>query len=446
MSADPGEHLIPAIVLSVVCLLLYAWFSAAESAFQHLNERQLGRLASTNRKAKKAVRHLEREPRLLSTLAWMLLLSCFLSGAFLSYSLTPILGHAFSFLPISPSLHRILALIAIAVGLAVVFLILGNLIPRKIAAAKPESAAVMASGFINLFAVLFRPVTFVCTAIANGFVRAIGLNPHASDTPATEEKILMMVDESGQSGSIEVSEQDMIANVFDFNDTNVREIMTHRTDLVAIEDTAFVQDVVNLALREGYSRIPVYHEDLDNLLGIVYVKDLLRYVGRSISQNLRVSAVMRPAFFVPDSLPASRLFHQMTERRIQAAILVDEYGGTRGMVTMEDILESIVGNIQDEYDHEEEEIRKINANTYLVSGTAPVEDVGKAVGVTLPEGDYDTIAGMVVAMLGNLVQEEAYPQVRVGPLLFTVEQVEEQRITHLLVEKDLPAPPENPQE
>ena len=266
MSADPGEHLIPAILVSVVCLLLYACFSAAESAFQHLNERQLHRLAATNRKAKKAVSHLEREPRLISTLAWVLLLTCFFSGAFLSYSLTPILGHAFGFLPIPPALNRILALIVIAVGLALVFLTVGNLIPRKIAAAKPESSAVAVSGFVNLFAVLFRPVTFLCTAMANGLVRAVGLNPHASDTPATEEKILMMVDESGESGSIEVSEKDMIANVFDFNDTNVREIMTHRTDLVAVEDTASLRDVVALAVREGYSRIPVYHEDLDNLL------------------------------------------------------------------------------------------------------------------------------------------------------------------------------------
>lgn len=438
MSADPGEHLIPAILLACACLFLYAWFSAAESAFQHLNERQLHRLAVTNRKAKKAVRHLEREPRLLSTLAWMLLMTCFFSGAFLSYSLTPLLGNAFGFLPIAPALHRMLALIVIAIGLSLIFLTVGNLIPRKIAAAKPESAAVAVSGFVNLFAVLFRPVTFLCTAVANGFVRAIGLNPHASDTPATEEKILMMVDESGESGSIEVSEKDMIANVFDFNDTNVREIMTHRTDIVAVEDTATLQEVVALAVREGYSRIPVYHEDLDNLLGIVYVKDLLRYFGRSVIPNLRVTAVMRPAFFVPDSLPASQLFHQMTERRVQAAILVDEYGGTRGMVTMEDILESIVGNIQDEYDHEEEEIREINENTFLVSGITPVEDVSRRLGVELPEGDYDTIAGLVVGMLGNLPQEQECPQVRVGPLLFTVELVEEQRITRLLVEKDPP--------
>lgn len=441
MSAEPGEHLILSIVIAAICLLLYACFSAADSAFFHLNERQLRRLAATNPKAKKAVRHLEREPRLFSTLAWMRLLSGFLSAAFLGYSLTPLLGSALAFLRLPPPGVRIVALILILLGVALLFLVIGNLIPRKIAAAKPESSAISLSGIVNGFAVLSRPVTFISTAIANGFVRAIGLNPHASDTPATEEKILMMVDESGESGSIEASEKDMIANVFDFNDTNVREIMTHRTDLAAVEDTASLQDVVNLAVREGYSRIPVYHEDLDNLLGIVYVKDLLRYVGRSISRNLRVSAVMRPAFFVPDSLPASQLFHQMTERRVQAAILVDEYGGTRGMVTMEDILESIVGNIQDEYDHEEEDIREVNAHTFFVNGSAPVEDVSRKLGVELPEGDYDTIAGLVVGMLGNLPQEEECPRVQVGPLTFTVEQVEEQRITRLLVEKELPEEP-----
>ena len=434
MSPEPGEHLVFAIVLSVVCLFLHGWFCAAGSAFQHANERQLRRLSQGNLRAQKAIRHMERQPRLLSTLAWMTLLASFLSAGFLSWSVAPALGSALSFLPFSTAVDNGIAVALIVLGLAFVFLVVGNLIPRKIAAAKPEISAMRTAGLVNLFAVLFRPVTALASLLSNGLVKGMGLNPHASDQPATEEEILMMVDESGESGSIEASEKDMIAKIFDFNDTNVREIMTHRTDLVAVEDTESVQDVVDLAVREGYSRIPVYHEDLDNLLGIVYVKDLLRYVGRSISRSLRVSAVMRPAFFVPDSLPASQLFHQMTERRIQAAILVDEYGGTRGMVTMEDILESIVGNIQDEYDHEEEEIRPVNDRTFLVDGSVPVDEVNRRLKIALPEGDYDTIAGLVAGMLGNIPEEDECPSVQIGALTITVEQVEEQRITRLRVE------------
>lgn len=435
MIAESSEGLALSLGLSVICLFLYGWFSAAQSAFNHANERQLRRLAHQNHKAQKAVRHLEQQPRLWATLSWVKLLAALFPAAGLTWSLAPPLGRALSFLPLPPADRQGIAAGLIVLGQGVVFLLVGSLIPRKIAAARPEVSALRTAGLVNWFAVLARPVTWSASLLANGTVRAMGMNPHASDDPATEEEIRMMVDESGQSGSIDAAEQDMIANIFEFNDTVAREIMTHRTDLIAVEDTDSVQAVVELAVREGYSRIPVYHEDLDDMLGIVYVKDLLRYVGRPISRNLRASTVMRPAFFVPDSLPASELFQQMTARRVQAAILVDEYGGTRGMVTMEDILESIVGNIQDEYDHEEEAIRAINDHTFLVDGSAPADEVSRRLGVALPQGDYDTIAGLVTQALGSIPREEECPSVTVGNLTLTVEQVEESRITRLLVEK-----------
>ena len=181
----------------------------------------------------------------------------------------------------------------------------------------------------------------------------------------------MMVDVGEQKGVIQNSAKDMIANIFEFDDTTVTEIMTHRTDMTAVEDTSSISEAVNLSIENGYSRIPVYHEDLDDIVGIVYVKDLLKYVCSQMPEETKLTDVMRGASFIPETKRCSELFAEMTASKTQMAIIVDEYGGTEGLVTMEDLVEAIVGNIQDEYDNEEEEIHKVNDNTFTVDGTAP---------------------------------------------------------------------------
>ena len=196
-----------------------------------------------------------------------------------------------------------------------------------------------------------------------------------------------------------------------------------------------------MAIEEGYSRIPLYHEDLDTILGIIYVKDLLKYVGKQCNEEVKLSEIMRPAYFVPESKLCTELFQEMTEHKIQFAVIVDEYGGTEGIVTLEDLLESIVGNIQDEYDDEEEEIHQVNDHTYTVDGSTSIDDISDLVGIDLPEGDYDTIAGLIVEMLGRIPKPTEHPTVQIENLIFTVQQVEENRIARILIEKVLPPKP-----
>jgi putative hemolysin len=220
--------------------------------------------------------------------------------------------------------------------------------------------------------------------------------------------------------------------------------MTHRTDVAAVEDTNSIQNVVQLAIEEGYSRIPVYQEDLDTILGVVYVKDLLKYVGSQVNKEMKITDIMRPAYFVPETKHCSELFAEMTERKTQIAIIVDEYGGTEGIITMEDLLEAIVGNIQDEYDHEEQEIFKVSENTFTVDGSTAIDEISSLVGIDLPEGDYDTIAGFVVEMLGRIPKPGEHPSISFENLDITVEDVEDRRITKLLIIKNVI--PEQPQE
>ena len=207
-----------------------------------------------------------------------------------------------------------------------------------------------------------------------------------------------------------------------------------------MEDTATVAEVVELSLKEGHSRIPVYHEDLDTIIGIIYVKDLLKYVGTS-AKDVEITKLMRPAYYIPESKACSDLFTEMTERKLTIAIIVDEYGGTEGLITMEDLLESIVGNIQDEFDHEEEEIHRVSENSFTVEGITPIDEIEDLTGIKLPEGDYDTIAGLMIERLGKIPSEGEHPTVDVGRLHLTVQAVEERRISRILIEKE-PLPPE----
>ena len=249
----------------------------------------------------------------------------------------------------------------------------------------------------------------------------------------------MMVDVGEEKGVIEESQKEMINNIFDFDDISIEEIMTHRTDIVAAEVTDTVNTVVQMAVGEGLSRIPVYEDDLDNIVGIVYVKDLLPLVGKKVPENSTVKQYMREAFFVPDSKKCGSLFTEMTEKHIQMAIVVDEYGGTAGLATMEDLIESILGNIQDEYDNEDEDIEQVSENIFTIDGTTDIEEVSEMLGRDIPEGDYDTLGGMIMYYLGRIPSPDEKTTVEVANILFTVESLDERRIDKVRAEL-LPIP------
>ena len=251
---------------------------------------------------------------------------------------------------------------------------------------------------------------------------------------STEEEIKQLVDED--EGELEVSTRELINNIFDFDDTNAGDIMTHRTDIVAVEDTGTLRDVVDAAIEEGCSRIPVFHEDLDNILGIIYVKDLLKFIGTQIAKDESLKDYIREPLFVPETIPCGKLFARMTETRIQLAIVVDEYGGTAGLVTLEDILEELVGDIEDEYDEEEESIRQLDENTFIFEGITDIEDAEEVLGVVFPEGDYDTLAGFVISRLGFVPSgSDKNAQVEFDNIVFTVLKVEERRIEEIKAER-----------
>lgn len=256
---------------------------------------------------------------------------------------------------------------------------------------------------------------------------------------STEEEIKQLVEGDEQVGELEKNQREMINNIFEFDDLNAGDIMTHRTDIDAVEIGDSIAEVTKVAIENGRSRIPVYKENLDDICGIVYVKDLLKFVGTKISSDEKLADYVRKPLFVPETIPCGKLFAQMTETRIMLAIVVDEYGGTAGLVTMEDVLESIVGNIRDEYDDEEENlVTKIDDKTFTFDGVTDIDEVEKVLDVKLPDGDYDTLAGFVINLLGFLPtgSEEENAVATYENLTFTVLEVEDRRIEKIRVEKN----------
>lgn len=326
-------------------------------------------------------------------------------------------------------------LVAAAIAFAGVLLLysLGDMLPgRFIRGNRAERAAEVLAPAAAFLKGLMFPVTALSGLVSGCIAGLIGADGRPGEEAVTEEEILMMVDAGNETGAIESSEKEMINNVFEFHDMTVSDVMTHRTDMVAVSAEAEITEVVYAAMNSGFSRIPVYRESTDHIEGIIYVKDLLCLIGTGSAGSASVKDFLREAEFVPESCMCGELFHKMTAGHFQMAVAVDEYGGTAGIVTMEDLVEAIVGSIQDEYDNETEDISRISEDTYAINGSADPGDVMEILGCPLPEdSDYDTMSGFVTDLLGAIPEDGETPRVQYKNILFTVLLAEDMCIVRL---------------
>ncbi len=324
--------------------------------------------------------------------------------------------------------YGVITLIAGILSSGAILYLLGFLLPKRLAEQRPDKFAFFCIAPLQLIRGIFFPLTWLLCAVANGVARLFGSSVE-EEADATEEEIRMMVDAGNEKGVIEESQKDMINNIFEFDDRTVEEVMTHRTEIIAVPKEATVDEVVSAAIDEGFSRIPVYEDDIDNIVGVLYAKDLLRLVGSDPTAVFQMADFIRTVLYVPESNRCRELFKEFTEKKIHLAVVVDEYGGTAGIVTMEDLLEAIVGNIQDEYDDEEIEIQQMEENVYLIDGGTDLEEVAEELGLKLTENeDYDTLGGLITDILGRIPDKGETPTVTCQNVDFTVLEVEDRRI------------------
>ena len=327
----------------------------------------------------------------------------------------------------------ILAWLTVGLSIFVITAVFGRFLPERLSFLEPENVLAKYSGFFTGIYAVMSPLALLCSGISHGIAGIFGKGSGTDAKSKTEEKILMMVDEGEENGSIEENTKSMIENVFDFDDTTVGEIMTHRKDIVAVEDDAKIKELTKIAIKSGCSRIPVYHEDIDNIIGIIYVKDLLKFVSTNTPSEAISKDMIRKAVFVPESKRCSEMFEYMTKNKIQIAVVVDEFGGTGGIITMEDLIESILGNIQDEYDNEEEDIKKLAENSFKVDGATSLDEIGELTGIDFEDEEDDTIAGVMLDRLGYIPKNSEHPSIEIGDTKFTVLEVENRRISKILV-------------
>lgn len=327
--------------------------------------------------------------------------------------------------------------IVLAGASALLALLLFHGLVNGIGRKKAESVAAKLAGYVRVLTGLLTPLW----AIYSGVERAVGgtwVKPDA----VTEEDIIQMVEEGNETGVIEESQREMINNIFEFDDIVVSDVMTHRTEIVAVEVEEPISSVIHTVIQEGYSRMPVYQGNIDNIVGILMAKDLLCLAGQDNLEHYHIRHFMREVVFVPETAKCKHVLQEMALKKSQLAVVVDEYGGTAGIVSMEDILEEIVGNIQDEYDEEEIEMRKVSDAVYIIKGTADPDDILPQLGVTLPEGrEFDTMSGFVVELLGRIPEAEETPSVQYESVLFTVLLIEDNWVSKIKAQILQPEPP-----
>ena len=433
---DPGSIIFKLLLLFVL-VIINAFFAMSEIAIISLNDNVVDKQAEDgNKKAKKVKKLTENPSNFLSTIQIGVTLAGFLTSASASSSFADALAKKLVALgtPVPEGVIHGASVVLITLIMSYFSLVFGELAPKRMAMQKPEKIAYSVVGVLLVVKTLTAPFVKVLSASTNLVVKLCGFDPNANEEGVTEEEIRMMVDVGQEKGVIEDIQKEMIDNIFDFDDIDVSDIMTHRTDMFAVEDTDSLEQVVSISIEHGYSRIPVFHEDPDNIIGIVYIKDLLKYISTSLPKDKGPKDVMREAYYVPFSKSCGALFNEMCEKRVQMAVVVDEYGGTAGIVTMEDLLEAIVGNIQDEYDNEDEEIVEVSENVFTIDGTAYIEEVNELVGDVIPEGDYDTLGGFLISRLGYLPQDGDMTEVDFQNLKFTILNVEDRRIGKVRVE------------
>ena len=425
------------ILFLAILILLNAYFAATEMAFISLNDAKVEREAKDgNKKAKQILKMLKSPSKFLSTIQIGITLAGFLSSAFASDAfadeLAPALNSAMPFL--SLEVWRAISIVIITLILSFFTLVFGELVPKRLAMKYYEKISYATIGVIKTISVITAPLVKLLTISTNMVSKIFGVG-EAEEEIVTEEEIKMMIDEGEEKGTIEKGQKQLLNNVFQFNDIIVSEIMTPRTDMYAIDINDDINKLLDKIDEYKYSRIPVYDESIDDIKGILYVKDMIKPLKNN--KKIDLKKLMREPYFVPESKDIDDLFKEMQQNKVQMAIVIDEYGGTAGVITMEDIIEEIVGNIFDEYDDDEVDVKKIDDNTYILNGTVTLYEVNRIFGVEIPEGDYETLSGYLLDLLGRIPDENENPVIEDENLTYKVEEVEDRRIKYVKVCKNL---------
>lgn len=431
-----GDPLIGQLVLLFILVLVNAFFAMSEIAIISVNDNKIRHLAEEgNPKALHLLKFVEEPGNFLSTIQVGVTLAGFLASAFAADSFSgPLTRFIITHTPFTnESVVDNVTVVLITVLLSYVTLVFGELVPKRIGMQKPEPIAMAVEGIVRFVGKLMAPFVYVLNMSCNGILKLLGYDPYAEPDNVTEEEIRMMVDIGEEKGSIATDEKNLITNVFEFNNKEAVDVMTHRTDISMIwidEDPEIIKQEI---MESGYTRYPVYDEDADDIIGTLHIRDYFSNMLEKEPKTLK--ELIRPAYFIPEQVPTDVLFRDMQRQKIHMAVVVDEYGGTRGLVTMEDLLEEIVGNIYDEYDEPPEDIQQVDDHTWRVSGSIELEQLEELFDINLPKDDFDfdTLGGLVFSQLRSIPEDGSQPIIEAFGLRVQVQEILDRRVEWALV-------------
>lgn len=400
------------VILLAILLVMSGFFSMSETALMALSKIRIRHMVDEGVKGAKLVEKLSEDPSKL--------LGAILIG-------NNIVNIGASALATSIAVKAIgesgVGLVTILMTILV--LIFGEITPKSIAKQKSEKVALRVSKPINVVVKLFRPFIAIFTAISGVFIKLLGGDPKATEPFITEEELKTMVGVSEEEGVLENVEKEMIFNVFGFADAQVKDVMVQRVDVVAVDINATYDEVINIIKVEQFSRIPVYNQNIDDVIGILNVKDLI--IASQSEEYFKVSDYMREPYYTFEFKKVTELFKEMKKSRNHMAVVLDEYGGNVGIVTIEDLIEEVVGEIEDEYDDEQDsDIIVIKEDEYIVDGSARLDHIGDLIGVSMESEEFDSIGGLIIGELGRFPEQNE--EVKVNSIRFVVEEIDKNRI------------------
>ena len=426
------------ILLQVVLIALNAFFACAEIAVISMNDAKLAHMAADGDKRAIRLARLTSEPaRFLATIQVAITLSGFLGSAFAAENFSGVLVDwvvSLGVTSISVELLDSIAVILITIILSFFTLVFGELVPKQVAMRKAESLALGMSGTISAIAALFKPLVSLLTASTNGCLRLLGIDPNAKDDEVSEEEIRMMVDVGSEKGTIDDAEREFIQNVFEFDDISAGELVTHRTEVIMLDADADMENWKEIIHNSRHASYPIFEENADNIVGVLKAKEYFRLEDKSRESVMKYA--VRDPYFVPATIKADRLFRNMKKGRRTMAVVLDEYGGMMGVITIKDLIEQLVGDYYAYDDTEENEnIKSIGENTWKIHGSASLEDISERTGVVLHYEEFDTFNGLVFYLLGKVPTDGDKFNLEIKNLTIKVVKIQNHMVEVAIVRK-----------
>ncbi|NLY45921.1 MAG: HlyC/CorC family transporter [Tissierella sp.] len=439
MEGDAGPQIAGQLLLIFVLILVNAFFAASEMAMISVDKKKIAAQAEEGNKKAKILLDLLKEPsRFLSTIQVGITFAGFFSSASAAIGISDDLGQVLSSFGIP--FAKDVAFISVTLILSYIMLVLGELVPKRIALQYSETFSMFSVKVIRIVATIMNPFVSFLSLSTNMILRIFGISIEGVEEKVTLEEIRSIVEVGQEQGIINPTEREMIDSVIGFDDKLAEEVMTARTEVFMIDLEDPMEDYLEEMLELKYSRIPVYEDDLDNILGVLYLKDFLREAYKVGFENIDIRKILRPAYFIPERKNINDLFNELQTNRKHMALLIDEYGGFTGIVTMEDLIEEIMGDIDDEYDHDEPDLKKIDDYNYVAKGAISMKELNSHLGTKLDEDseDYDTLGGMLIDLMGYIPDDGDKHLVEHENIQFHIEEISERRIqlVHIVLKQE----------